>query len=343
MSDDVYENNVYSLKEKMWHSKGTVGLINECAKDVYGRMKPVEFFQYPFVANIDGKEFPSKLYGIFRKEGEKVIEIGECKGRYRIAQPANYVEAFDSYCGKPVETMGFLGSSKADKLFITWVLPQIDVYGNLINMFGFITMGFDGKYGEHLYVTSDRIVCRNTFNFGIRDAIATQNHGYGINGNNGAIYSGKHTRDDHVERFGYWMRYIDQDAEKTVELMKNMFCKMEEKPITIDEAFGLFSNVFPYPNDKSIFCPPELVNEKKEDYNTKVLKADEDRDLAMDLFKGAGIEITNTVFGAFNCITEMQNHHIDSRKNDGTESILIGNRQVVMSRAFNLMSEYAIK
>lgn len=341
MGDDIYENNVYSFLKKMWHIKGTVGQNEETASDVYkGRMKKVNFISSPYSTEIEGVHFDSKTKGIFRVENGKVIEIGEFRGDYEITQPDEYIEAFDKYVGKPVETMGFLGASKADKLFITWVLPQIDIHGDIMEIFGMIVAGFNGKFGNHLYATDVRTVCKNTMNLAIHKAMETNNMGRGTFGDNGAIFSGKHSRKDHVERLGYWMRYIQQDAENTVSTMRSLFCKMEETPITVDQAFGIVSSVYSYPKDVGTFIPPELVNEENEKYDDGKTKADEKRDLAMSLFDGGGIQITPTVYGAFNAITELENHHVDCRKNDGVESILIGNRQQIMQKAFTIASDY---
>jgi hypothetical protein len=334
MADNIFENNMYSLKKLPWHKKGIVGQENETAISVYSRMKPVDFVTAPFKTTVEGIDFDSGLSGIFRVENGKVIEIGEFRGRYQITQPKEYVEAFDAYVNQPVETMGFLGS-KAEKFFTTWSLPQIDIHGDKMEVYGMLAAGFNGKFGEHLYCTNVRVVCQNTFNMAVSEAQGSNNQG------RGNMYSQKHTQKDHLNRLGYWMQYLQQDSEKTVEMMKSLFCKMEEKPISVDDAYGLFAKVYPYPGEFSEFCPPELKDEYKEKHDDKKESADEKRDLAMSLFQGAGIQISPTVYGAFNAITELENHHIDCRKNDGTDSILIGSRQNIMSNAFSAMSQYS--
>lgn len=331
MSDNIYKQNVYSLKQKMWHGKGVVGSEEETAMSVYGRMIPVEFEQRPFGITLNGEfKETGKHYGIVRSEGGKEKVIGETKGRYNLTQPVQYATIFDEFVSKPVETMGFLGTH-GQKMFITWNLPNIDVHGDKVEMYGFLATGFDGKFGEKLYETGVRVVCNNTWNMAVSDS---EERG------RGSVYSAKHSMVDHEERLGIWMRYITSQAESNVEIYQNLFRKMEEKPIGIDDAYGLFSKVYAKKgNIDSSFYPSELIEKDDAKITAYNDSQEEKRDMAIELFKGAGIEITKTVWGAFNCVTELENHKIASKK-DTTESILLGNRQGIMQDAMSVMSEY---
>jgi len=333
MTDNIYKQNVYSLKEPMWHGKGTVGEDGEAASSVYGRMSPVEFEQRPFSIPLGGTTVhETKLFGIVRVGDGKEKLIGEAK-RYNLTQPARYAALFDEYVNRPVETMGFLGSS-GQKMFITWNLPNVDVHGDEIRMYGFLAVGFDGKYGEKLYETGVRVVCSNTWNMAVAESSDSTKRG-------GVIYTGKHNMSDHEERLGIWMRYTTKQAEENVLIYQNLFRKMEETPVTnSDLAYNLFSKVYPLKNSLGEFHPDELRGKdqgKIDEYN---LSQETKRDLALELFKGKGIAITPSVWGVFNSVTELENHIIPSKK-DKTESILLGNRQAIMQNAMSVLSEYA--
>ena len=334
MSDNIYENNVYSRGEEMWHGKGTVGQFNETAQQVYARMKQVVFQQAAFTLSVAGKPVPNNMYGIVRIEGDKVTFIGNTKDRYVLRQPVEYIEMFDNVIGKPCETLGFLGA-KADKLFLTWVLPKIDVHGDVVKLYGLISLGFDGKYGNHLYLTEVRTICENTHARAIADATKTENQGFGAN-SHGAVVTTKHTEKNHLDVLGYWMKFVDEESTQQAELTQVLFRKMEETPLTPDAAYGFFSKVFPYPDDARTYIPAELVAKEQKSHDEELQEAKANRDLLMHLWGGAGIAITPTLYGAYNCVTEMQNRHIMAKKNDGTESILIGARGKVMDTAFNL-------
>ena len=338
MTDNVYKNNVYSYQKKMWHSKGRVGQMAESAVAIYSQMEFVEFQRLPFVLTVGDKIIENNVHGIVRIEKNKVNLIGTTRDRYDLKQPLEYLQKFDSVIQKPAETVGFLGAN-AEKLFVTWVLPEIDVYGDSIEMYGLLSFGFDGKYGNHLFVTSVRTICQNTHNLAVQDSAETSNHGRGKNNNN-AIVTAKHNQKDHLDILGYWMKYVDSESERQVALLKSLFCKMEEKPLSIDEASIFFTRVYPYPDDARDFIPPELKDKEDDNYQVKRDFADKNRDLVMSLFSGQGTAINQTVFGAYNCVTEHQNHYVMAKKNDGTDSILIGGRGLVMNKAFTVAKDY---
>lgn len=333
MSDNIHENNVYSLKQRVWHNKGRIGQENETALQVYSQMSPVDFVSRPFSVSLNGGVWESnKHFAIIRTgtDGEKII--GQTKGRYVLTQPLTYCQLFDSTVGKPVETLGFLGTD-GDRMFITWDLPFIDVHGDKVQTYGFLAVGYDGMYGEHLYVTNVRVICANTWNAAVSDSESSNNRG------RGSLYSGKHNQTNHEKVLGIWMNYITKDAEEHVKLYQNLFCKMQETKIDTSVASNLFSKVYPLKDSLGSFYPDELRTKKEESIEEFNRKQTESQDLAMSLFKGVGIEISPTVWGAFNSVTEAENHHKKSKK-DETFSILLGNRHNIMENAMNVMCEY---
>lgn len=338
--DNINRNNFYSLKVKAWHGKGIVGEENETAQQVYGRMDLVEFQQHPFQLIVEGSVIANNMLGIIRKQGGKISLVGNSKDKYDLKQPIDYILKFDEMVGKPVETLGFLGS-KAEKLFITWNLPEIDIRGDRVEMYGLLSFGFDGKYGNHLFATSVRTVCQNTHAMAVADAAETNNHGRGKNSNN-AIVTTRHNQKNHLDTLGYWMKYVDKESERQVENIRFLFLKMQEKPLSLDEAYGFFSKVYPVSQEKTSFIPPELISKRDETLDKQDEKQKEYQDLAMSLFSGAGIEIEKNIYGAYNTITEINNHHIQSRKNDGVDSLILGDRAKVMNSAWSLAKEMVL-
>lgn len=331
MPADIYENNVYSLGKEMWHGLGTVGTVGESAMSVYGRMTPVSFEQRPFGIMLNGSvQDTGKHYGIVRIDDVKgEVVVGQTKGRYVLTQPAEYVQTFDTFVGKNVETMGFL-CQQGQRMFITSELPAIDVHGDKVEMYSMLAIGFDGIFGEKLFQTAVRTVCQNTWT----QAIADSQNRFG-----GATYAGKHNQKDHLKDLGIWMAYVNKQAEESVKIYEGLYRKMEEKPVTLQEAGNLFAKVYSKKDNLGAFHPDELRGKNQGTIDEYNKKQDESIDVAMQLFCGAGIEITKTVYGIFNCITEQENRHRPSKKAIA-ESILIGNRANTMQRALNIVKEY---
>jgi hypothetical protein len=334
MTDDIHKNNMYSKDIMPWHSKGRVGTENETCEQVYMQMEPVEFEKREFSITLNDETIGSKNFAIVRKNNGKERIIGITKDRYNLVQPLEYCQIYDSATGQFCETLGFLGTD-GEKMFITSKLPGISVYGDKINLYQFLAVGFDGLFGAKQFVTEERVVCRNTYNRAIAEAESTQNHG------RGRLYSGKHNEANHLRDLAAWLTYVQKQAEETVQITQGLFCKMEETPMTADEAFGLTKVIYPDPEPLPAFFPDELRNQKQEVIDNKSEKASESRDLVMSLFEGSGIEISKTAYGLWNSTTEAENHHRKSKK-EIVYSLLIGNRQGIMENAYSVISDWTV-
>lgn len=324
----VYNNNIYALGRDMWRGLGEVGQVGESATDVYSRMTPITFESRPFGVMLNGEiQDTGKHYAIVRTGGEKEVVVGNTKGRYNITQPIEYAQTFDKYVGKSIESMGFLGTN-GQRMFLTSELPAVDVFGDRIDMYLFCAFGFDGVFGEKVYQTNIRFVCTNMWNKIVADS---KNRFCGV--------SFKHNQKNHLEDLGIWMRYITKQAEENVKIYEGLYRKMESTPLSIDQAGSLFSKVYSKKDSLGAFHPDELREKNQGTIDEYNAKQDESVEIAMELFKGAGIQITRTVYGALNSVTELENRHRASKK-PIAESILIGNRQNTMSYALDIMTEY---
>jgi hypothetical protein len=331
MPANIYNENVYSFKKQMWHGLGEVGREGESAVSVFGRMEPITFEKRPFAVMLNGKTVESGDFAIV-KLGKSEIIIGNTKDRYELMQLSTYCQLYDDAVRKPVETLGFIGS-EGSRMFLTWELPEIDIHGDKVCLYGFLCVGFDGLFGEDLYLTNVRVVCQNTWNMAISNAKNTQNHG------RGTLYSGKHNNKNHARDLSAWMSHIQGDAEKNVEIVQNLFCKMDTIKVNKDQAYGLFNKIYKDPEPLPDFYPETLRAEKQKVIDDKTEKAQENRDLAMELFGGKGIEIAPTAWGCLQTVTEAENWHKPSKK-DASFSILLGNKHNIMTTAIDVISDY---
>ena len=326
MSDNTYGQNAFFNGTPAWHKKGTVGDGSIGAEAVFNGMpEKVHFELRPFSILLNGQTFVGKDTGIIRISGASEDLVGRTKNRYKLTQPIDYCKMFDAHVGQPVETMGFLGTN-GSRMFLTWNLPDLDVHGDKVKNFGFIAVGFDGLFGEKLYLTNVRVVCNNTWQAAINSSKA--------------VYSGKHNHLNHERDMALWMEHVQKQTEERVAIHQSLFRKWEETKVTKDQARQIFENVYPTKNGKLEDAPAILIEEEKENVIEYNLKQIEKRDLAMELFSGRGIEITPTVWGAFNCITEQQNHYIHSKKDD-LNSLLLGARAETMAYAMSVCSNFA--
>lgn len=334
MSDNINKQNVYSHDLELWHHKGEVGHINETCEQVMGRMDEIRFEKREFAIELNGVTKGSGNFAIVRIGVGNERIIGTTKDRYHLIQPIEYARLYDSSTLQYCETLGFLGTD-AEKMFITSKLPGITVYGDEIKLYQFLAAGFDGLFGCKQYVTTVRVCCQNTANLAVSEADSTRNQGRGV------LYSGKHNEVNHLRDLGLWLSHVQKQAEETIVATQSLFCKMEETPMTVDQAFGLTTQIYPNPKPLPDFYPDALRVEKQEVIDSKSEKAEESRDLVMDLFKGSGIEISQTAYGLFNSVTEAENHHKPSKK-DSVYSLLLGNKHNIMSDAMAVISNWTV-
>ncbi len=304
---------------------------NKSAIEVYTEMRQVNFEKRPVTVLLNGENKETNNFAIVKTGGFEKI-VGMTKEKYNILQPADYCLAFDESVGQPVDNIGFLGNM-SPKMFITWNLPEIDIRGDEVKLWGFLVAGFDGRYGEHLYITSKRMYCSNQYNIAISDANKTNNHG------RGSLFSGKHNTTTHLGDLKSWMQYIQEDAEKNVEIIRNLFLRLYDIPVSDDLAKDLFAKVYPIPDPMPAFYPSDLREKKEKFIEEKTEKAKEDQDLAFQLFNGAGKGIEKNGWGWYNSVTEKENHWTPSKKED-TYSILLGNKHNIMNKALDIISNY---
>lgn len=327
MSDEIFGQNAFFNGKPAWHKKGTVGDGSIGAVKIFNNMpEKVSFELRPFSIPLNGQTFVGKDTGIVRISGISEELVGHTKGRYKLTQPLEYCQMFDTHVNQPVETMGFLGT-KGERMFLTWNLPDLDVHGDKVKNFGFIAVGFDGKFGEALYLTNVRVVCNNTWQAAINSSDSEK------------IYSGKHNHTNHERNLSLWLSYVQSQAEERVAIHQNLFRKWEETKISREQARQIFENVYPTKNGKLEDAPAILIEEEKKNVIEYNLKQIEKRDLAMELFGGRGIAITPTVWGTFNAVTELENHHIASKK-DALNSLLLGARADTMAYAMSVCSNF---
>lgn len=345
MGHNIRNNRSLLLNRKpAWHSLGVV--LQDPVGAVEGSSY-LETFSYdirPVSLELNGKMQETKGdYGIVRSAvpsdpTERLM--GFIKKNYKIVQPLSVCEQFDKNVAENVETMGFLGHG--EKFFLTWKLPSFNVGGedDTVDTYGFSAIGFDGKFGTALYVTSVRVVCQNTFNMAVGEG-ELQNGFESANGR-GKVWSGRHNSVNLERDIGIWMEHIQQRAINQVNCASAIFNEMAKK--TIENSNTLADLLFKiYPDPKPLGdIPDKLRAEKQKNVDKLAEKAERDRKMVESLFGGSGTQITPDGWGLFSSVTEFENYVRVERK-PAKESIMFGNRAGTMARAANVIWDWAKK
>jgi hypothetical protein len=338
MPADIMEDKyLYLNREPAWHKLGYVSTEDHTATEALGIIKTYTIEKRPVFVLLNGVSKETGDFALVRSpiaEDPNELVFGYCSKVYNILQPIEIAKSFDKNVNQPVETLGMLG--KGEKVFFTWKLPQIDVNGDIVMMFGFVACGYDGKFGASLSLVTTRIVCKNTFAIGINES---ESNSYAKNGK-GRVFAGKHNSGNVGRDLGIWMEHVQNRAMSKVTEAKEKFTQMDNTPIddTTNLANLLFQ-IYPDPKNLPTDFPEKLRKEKQDKIDELAEKARKDRIAVENLFGGQGTAINATGWGLFNSVTEYENWTRMTKK-PADYSIMMGNRAKTMEHAFAVIDNF---
>jgi hypothetical protein len=335
MGANLFGNRFYSLRVPAWHSLGLVTKTEMNAVEALTALGGGYWFEKrPVFVVLNNKQQETDDFAIVRSatsDDPKERLFGYVTDRYNIVQPLEICELFDENVKCPVQTLGMLGNG--EKIFLTWKLPDYSVNKDVMNTYGFVACGYDGKFGAALYLVTTRVVCQNTFSI----AIAESQKGLG------KVWSGKHISINIKRDLGIWMEHVTEKAMDSCSIQKNNFERMSAIPLnTEDDVYSLLFNIYPNAKPLPEDYPEKLASEKQEAIDANNNRAENDRNLVYQLFSKEGTAIDATAWGLFNAVTEYENWGRMTKKS-AEYSIVMGNRQKQMNKAYNIIMEYMKK
>jgi len=332
-------STMYSLEQLPWHKNAYVSTVPMGAVEAGSVIEGVFYEKRPVQIMVNNVMQEGKDFAIIRSpipSDPQEVALGFVKKNYKILQPIDVMESFDLNVNQPVETLGFLGNG--EKLFLTWKLPGFDVNGDEIILFGFVAVGYDGKFGASLYVVSVRVVCANTYVMAVSEG---EMNNYQLTGK-GKVYSGRHNSSNLGMELGAWMAHVQERALRHSESASVLFNTMCGKAIRNSVSLNnLLTKIYPDPTPLPDDYPAILRESREQRYVLALEKATRDREVVTRLYSGEGIAITgNTGWDLFNAVTQYENHFRVTKK-PSSYSVLFGNRADTMTIAANTIVEWA--
>jgi hypothetical protein len=333
MAHNIHGKMVYSFEQPMWHA------ITEPSDE---KLTAVEVFEKKFGGGYGIVLRPVSIelnketqetgdFAIVRTPtpyDNKEVVFGYCSEHFTPLQPVQIAEKFDYHVAQHPETIGALGNG--EEMFFTWKLPSFEVLaGDPVDMYGCVKSGFDTKKGQSLFLAAVRIVCRNT------QALAEN----WAKNNGGKIWNGKATNKNLIDHLGFWMEHVQANAIKQASLVESFFRKLAQTPIKNDaEVQEILATAYPTTEDVSPFYPYQLRDAKKERidaYNETQMGI---RVGIGELFSGAGTQITPTLWGMQNAMSEFLCHVMPSKK-PIAESVMFGNRNKLSMQMIEVLKD----
>lgn len=245
----------------------------------------------PVAAALDGKFSPisNDFKAVVRSSDEKILGI--VGNRYRPVQNKAAFDFFDSVVGDKLAMYHTAGSlNGGSRIWILAKLPEDMVLANgeKIEKFLLFTNTHDGSSPIRMLLTPVRVICANTLNMALSGG---RNEGVSI----------RHTSS---------LEAKIQEAKRALGFATEYYKEFEQvansmllTPFTEAQMKNVVANMFPV--DDGAPVPTRTQN---------------NRDLVMDLFKGAGKgmdTIKNTAWGAYQTWTEYADHHRGTRVSEG--------------------------
>jgi hypothetical protein len=341
MSANIYEKMFYSFKEEAWHAirkasqvaKSAVRVIKE---DCFGAFR-VE--NRPVTVTLNGVPTETGDFAIVRCASEvdqNEIVFGYCSERYHPLQPIEIAEIFDANVCEPAETLAFLGNGQ--EMFISWKMPEFDVVGDLIRLFGIVRAGFDTKHSVKLFTSAYRPVCQNTITLAENWAKKHTDD----ETNTGMIWTGKGVNRNLARDLGYWMEHVQTKAMIEADNIKSFFGKLTETPIKNDtEVWNLLNKAYPNSTKDASNFPWQLRTAEQEKIEGINEGLGEIRNGIFYLW-GAGTQITPDCYGLLNATSEYFCHYQPSKK-PIAESLMFGSRAKNIMAMAETLNEYTKK
>lgn len=342
MSHEVWADKcVHSYQEVPWHKLGIVSdvptsatkvLENEWEGAALIELRPAQVFYNGAMQDTGDYAI---VRGVASFDKDEAI-FGYVSNRFKPVQYRDVTLMFDTMVGKPVETAGVL--FKGAQIFISWKMPEFTVgVGDEYIPYAVVTVGLDNKRGGKLYTSIFRPVCANTVS--MAQGWAEKNKGK----NKGMIYKGTKVNPNMLKDLGYWMKFLQANAEQEVANLQSFFSLLSKTPVKNEaEVHEILYTAYPVGGQVDDYFPEELRTGTQEKLDKKGDANEVLRDNIYSLFAGRGTAIDATYMGLFNATSEALCHYMPSKKDIST-SILFGNRQETMSQMANVLRDRVSK
>lgn len=323
-----------------WHELGTLGTEDETAEAVYNRMgryvvslEPLDCPTYP------GIDVPAKA--IIRHAapglGENEPEFfGTVSDKYHLITPDETVGLWDKYMRDtddrilPVETMGVLRRGR--DLFITAIMPDIGLRGSstvaVDEIKNYLVMhnSMDGSGAAQAFVASTRVVCWNTLN--------------AADGQARSRIRVNHYADSDV-RLGEWMRDLYRGALEAIqarleayEVLATRRASERQMQLMAEELYPM--PTMPNPDHAYVHGYQAALGV----WEVQMGAIERRRETVQKLFAGEGwgsnlVTAAGTWWGAFNAVAEVETFARTSNMDSCAASLLNGQRQRTIQKAYN--------
>lgn len=326
MSSGITEkDSQFSVREVPWHKMATI-LDNSPETSAEAILAAgldwnVALKQLFIVDGDGGKQIVPDAYATVREDAKHGnVVLGTVGSRYTPLQNSEAFNFFDSLVADGVaefETAGSLHEGRK-----VWILAKMkgDIEvgeGDLIKKYVLLSNSHDGTGAVVGKVTPVRVVCQNTLSSALHGATDVKNQ-----------FSYRHTS-SMTEKMKQAKMTLDS-VNKAYDKLSKIWSKMSEIELPPEQKIAFVRKVFP----------------SKEGAKNETRLSGLRVEILQLMEKGAGMDLVsahNTLFGAYNAVTEHVTHSISQRKNSSidthVDNLWFGRLSDVLDTAFDVSME----
>jgi len=318
MAAFIMDERFYAHRTPAWHSLGTVSQEDHTPLEVAQmivlpeiELKPMYIhadkvaWRVPgsqaIVGTFDGVQKAVKgaaeagyaiPHGGTVVEGQTLFHYGVVSDGYQLVTHDDFVNIWHRATqGAPCETMGLLYDGNT--MFVTTVLPKIDIKGDEMALYLFGHNPVNGKTAVRCRTTTVRVVCHNTVMLS-------------LHGKTDHAFRTSHVgRDNVLEKIETWLTDIWEQRKQTANVIKEAYTLLANKACTVAQLGAIEEAVYPYEAEPEDTGSPEFM-----EWSLGCDTVNGHRDAITTLFESSKTitkATRGTFFGAVNAVSEYEN------------------------------------
>jgi len=330
MSDNVFGQRSFSLREIPWHRLGEVSEVEKTAVEAFEPMMYdvlIENLQTTMGIEIEDRV----ILRTPTADDPEYRNFGIVGKEYVLVDPSTACELWDRVVKRPVETLGVLGLGAT--LFITTKLPEIDIFGDPIENYLILENPLTSGTSVEAMTSPQRVVCANTLS--VAKQIAVEH------------YSIRHDRQVllHMED---WLSGIYERAVDKVKVLREVFEIFAKTEVKGDQFQFVMEQVYPIPHKPKWNAPAPVMEQRMLYWDENKAYIERARAGATSLFMGnaTGFDLKGfegTAWGAYNSIAEWEDYRPTNQNKlpSWAEARLFGDRAAVKEKAFSVLEDFS--
>ena len=350
MAANIFGDRFLSTREPAWHAIG-----QQCAGDMTAREAleasgldyEVKTIPLPVPLTTETGEIKfldSRTVALVR---DPVIDdpehrvLGTASTSYTVVQNSEIVGMIDPLTDEwPVETIGALG--QGERIFVVLSCEKYEVLGEEIREFLTISDGKNGVNGLNVMLTPVCTVCQNTL------LAAESESSFSL--------SLRHTKD--IKEDFQWNLNLVTELKRFKSLTRENFSAMGETPADVNEVAKILNAAFPLPTKPrkvrmveesrkelgldATASEWEITRDIRESFERERERAKELRSAGVTLYTAYGDarpNIANTVWGAYQAVTELASWREGASEERTARSVMFGEGRDEARRAYKAAME----